>query len=100
MKIMRLKKMKFQMMYTCLTLQSCNRTSMNPVLQKSPKENCPEKNHQIHKTPIGLELLSGVLVVNLNEWLLMQKAFAAWINMKFVEVISKLLHLFLKFFTQ
>ena len=73
---------------------------MNTVLQKSPKENCPEKNHQIHKTPIGLELLSGVLVVNLNEWLLMQKAFDAWINMKFVEVISKLLHLFLKFFTQ
>ena len=43
MKMMGLKKIKFQMMNTCLTLQSCNRTSMNPVFQKSPKENCPGK---------------------------------------------------------
>ena len=28
-------------------------------------------------------------LVNRNQWLLMQKAFAAWINMKFVNVISK-----------
>ena len=39
MKIMVLKEMKFQMMNTCLTLQSCNCTSTNPVFQKSPKEN-------------------------------------------------------------
>ena len=41
--MMGMKKIKFQMMNTCLTLQSCNRTSMNPVFQKSPKENCPGK---------------------------------------------------------
>ena len=28
-------------------------------------------------------------LVNRNQWLLMQKACAAWINMKFVNVISK-----------
>ena len=47
-----------------------------------------EKNHQIQKkTLVGLEILSGVLVINANQWLFMQKAFAAWINIKFVEVI-------------
>ena len=99
MKIMGLKKVKFQMMNTFLTLQSCNRTSRNPVFQNSPKENCPGKESSDSKTLVGLEILSGVLVVNPNQWLLMQKAFAAWINMKFVEVISKLFHSFLKFFT-
>ena len=44
------------------------------------------------------EILSGILVVNPNQWLLMQKAFDAWINMKFVKVISKLFHSFLKCF--
>ena len=44
MKIMGLKKDKLQMMNTCLTLQSCNRTCMNPVFQKSPwKEIIQEK---------------------------------------------------------
>ena len=36
---------------------------------------------------IGLDILSGVLVVNTSQRLLMQKAFAAWINMKFVKVV-------------
>ena len=40
---MELKKVKFQMMNTCLNLQSCNCTSMSPAFQKSPKENCPGK---------------------------------------------------------
>ena len=43
MKIMGLKKMKFQIMNTCLTLQSCNGTSTNPVIQKSPKKKLPWK---------------------------------------------------------
>ena len=34
-KIMGLKKVKLEMMNTCLTLQSCNRTCTNPVFQKS-----------------------------------------------------------------
>ena len=43
-----LKKMKLQMMSTCLTLQSCNRICKNPVLQKSRrKKTAQEKNNQI-----------------------------------------------------
>ena len=39
-----LKKMKLQMMSTCPTLQSCNRTCKDPVFQKSRrKKNCPIK---------------------------------------------------------
>ena len=46
--------------------------------------------HQIQKkTLVELEILSGVIVVNTNQWLLMQEALAAWINMKFLKVISK-----------
>ena len=42
-------------------------------------------------------MLSGVLVVKTNQCLLMEKVFAAWINMKFVEGVSKVyFHLFLK----
>ena len=43
MQIMGLKKIKFQMMDTCRSLQSCNRTSTNHVFQKSPTENCQGK---------------------------------------------------------
>ena len=68
MKIMGLKKLKFQMMNTCLTLQSCNRRSMDPVFQKCPKKTAQEKNRQIQKkTPLGLKILSGVLVVNTHQ---------------------------------
>ena len=35
--------MKIQMKNTCLTLQSFNCASTNPVFQKSPKENYPGK---------------------------------------------------------
>ena len=101
MKIIGLKKVKFQMMNTCLTLQNCNRTCKNPVFQKSLwKKTDQEKNHQIQrKTLVGLEILSGALVVNTDQWLLMQKALAAWINMKFVKVISKAyFHSFFKYF--
>ena len=43
-----LKKMKLQMMSTCLTLQSCNRICKNPVIQKSRrKKTAQEKNNQI-----------------------------------------------------
>ena len=53
---------------------------------RKKKQIAQDKNHQIQmKTLIGLEILSGVLVVNTNQWLLMQKAFATWINMKFVK---------------
>ena len=48
---------------------------------------------------VGLEILFRVLVVNTNQWLLMQKAFAATMNMKFVKVILKVyFHSFLKYF--
>ena len=84
-----------------MILQSCNHTCMNLVFQKSQwKKTAPEKNHQIwKKTLVGLDILPCVLVVNTNQWLLMQKAFAAWINMKFRKVISKVhFHSFLKYF--
>ena len=98
---MGLKKVKLQMMNTCLTLQSCNRTCANSVFQESPrKKTVSEKNNQFQKKTLArLEILSGVLVVNKNQWLIMQKAFAAWTNMKIVKVISKLyFHSFLKCF--
>ena len=41
------------------------------------------------KTVVELKILSRLFVVNANQWLFMQKAFAGWINMKFVKVISK-----------
>ena len=48
---------------------------------------------------VGLEILSGVIVVNTNQWLLTQKAFAARINMKLEKVISWVyLHSFFKYF--
>ena len=40
---MGLKKVKVQVMNTCLTLQSCNRTCTNPVSKESVKENCSGK---------------------------------------------------------
>ena len=82
-------------------MQSCNRTCTNPVFQKSlKKETAQEKNHEIpKKTLVGLKILSGVPVVNKNQWLLIEKIFAAWINIKFVKVISKVyIHSFLKHF--
>ena len=40
-----------------------------------------------------------VRLVNTNQWVLIQKALAAWINMKFVKIISKVyFYSFLKFF--
>ena len=101
MKIMGLKEVKLQMMNTSLTLQSSNRTCTNPVFKKSPREKTTqEKNHQIQKkTLVRLEILSGVLVVNTNQWLLIQKTFATCINIKFVKVISKVyFHSFFKYF--
>ena len=63
MKIMGLKKVRLQIMHTCLTLQSCDCTCMKPVFQKSPlNKTAQENNHQIQKkTLVGLEILSGVL---------------------------------------
>ena len=54
--------------------------------QQSPlKKIAQEKNHRIQKkTLVAMEILSGVLVGNTNQWLLMQKAFTAWIKMQFV----------------
>ena len=78
MKIMGLKNVKFQMMNTCLALQSHNRTSINPEFEKKKgvkgvrKKTAPEKNYEIQKkTLAGLETFSGVLVINRNQWLLM-----------------------------
>ena len=70
-----------------------------PCVSKSPwKKTAQEENDQIQKkTLVRLEILTGVLVVNTNQWLLIQKAFAVWINMEFMKVISKLyFHSFLK----
>ena len=78
MEIMGLKKVKLLILFnTCLTLQSCSRTCPNPVFHKSPRKKASqEKNHQIQKKPaVELEILSRVLVVNANQWLLMQKVF-------------------------
>ena len=86
---MGLKKVKLQMMNTCLTLQSCNCTGTNPIFQKSVKENCPGKESTNSEEDARLEILSGVLVLKTNQWLLVREAFATWINMKFVKVISK-----------
>ena len=66
---------------TYLTLQSCNRTCTSPVFQKFPPENCPGKESS--GNTVRLEIFSCVLVVNTNQWPLMEKAFAAWINMKY-----------------
>ena len=50
-----------------------------------------KKNHQIQKkAAVELEILSVVIVVNANQRLLMQKAYAAWIKKKFLKIISKL----------
>ena len=96
MKIMGVKEVKLQMMNTSLTLQSSDRTCTNAVLKKSPwKKIAQEKNHQIQKkTLVRLEILSGVFVVNTNQWL-----FATCISIKFLKVISKVFfHSFLKYF--
>ena len=52
----------------------------------------------VSKESVKLVILSGVFVANANQWLLIQKAFADSGNMKFVKVISKLFHLFWKYF--
>ena len=70
-----------------------------PCVSKEPlKRTVQEKNHQIQKKAlVKLEKSRGT--VNTNQWLLMQEALAAWINVKFVKVISKVyFHLFLKYF--
>ena len=93
-KIKDLKKVKLQMMNTCLV--SLYKAATVHVRTLSFKRVCKRKeiNHQIQKkTQIELEVLPGALVVNTNQWLLMQKAFAAWINMKFVKVILTLIRL-------
>ena len=56
---------------------------------QSVKENCPGKESlDLRKTIVRLELLSGVCVVKTNQCIVMQKTFPAWINVKFVKVIS------------
>ena len=56
------KKVKFQIMNTCLTLQSCKRTSTNPfsrVSKVSERKNAQEKNCQFQKkTLVRFEILS------------------------------------------
>ena len=53
------------------------------VSKESVKENCPGKElSDLQEDTIRLEVLSGVLVVDTNQWLLIQKAFAARINMR------------------
>ena len=49
------------------------------------------KKHQIQKkTQVRLAIIADVLVINTNERLIiMQKAFAVWVNMKFENAISK-----------
>ena len=49
------------------------------------------KKHQIQKkTQVRLAIIADVLVINTNEKLIiMQKAFAVWVNMKFENAISK-----------
>ena len=103
MKLMGLKKVKLQIMNTFLTLQSFTRTCTNPQFQKSPrKKTAQEKNTQIQKKALVRNTLYGFIVVNTNQWLLIQKVFATWINVKFVKVISNIskvyFHSFLKFF--
>ena len=68
------------------------------VSKESLKKTAQEKNHQIQKKALAkLEKSCGT--VNTNQWLLMQEALAAWINVKFVKVISKVyFNLFLKYF--
>ena len=57
---------------------------------QSVKENFPGKeSSDLRKTLVRLEILSSVCVVKTNQCILMQKTFAAWINLKFVKVISK-----------
>ena len=67
-KTMGLKKLKLQMTNNFLAWQSCNCTCTNPVFQKSlRKKTAQEKNDQIQKTVVRLEILSGVFVVNTNQ---------------------------------
>ena len=70
------------------------------VFQKCPKEKCPGKELSVSEEDTSkIWNTLCVCVVNTNQWLLIQKAFAAWKNMKFVKIISKVyFHLFLKFF--
>ena len=59
------------------------------VSKDSVKENCPGKissDLEEDNSRIG-NTLRCFLLVKTNQWLLMQKAFATWINMKFVKVI-------------
>ena len=96
MKIMELKKVKLPMINTCQTLQSCNCTCINTVFQEFVKEN----NCQIQKkTLVGLEIHSGVLVVNTNQCLHMQKAFCCIDKYEIHESYLKSIPLFvLKYF--
>ena len=70
------------------------------VSKESPKKTNQEKNLQIRKKRAAkLEILSGVLMVNANQRLVMQKAFAAWKKKKFLKVVSKVyFHSFWKYF--
>ena len=82
--------------FTKLQPYFCNLCSKRVRERKLPRE----KNHQIQqKTAAELEILSEVLVVNANKWLIMQEAFAAWIKTKFLKIILKVyFHSFLKHF--
>ena len=51
------------------------------VSKESVKENCPGKELSHSEEVTGrIEIFSGVLLVNTNQWLLMQKEFDPWIN--------------------
>ena len=53
------------------------------VSKDSVKENCPGKaSSDSEEDTCRLGILFDVLVVTANQWLLIQKAFATWINMK------------------
>ena len=70
------------------------------MFQKSlQKKTAQEKNHQIQKkTLVGFEKL-WCSYGKYKKWLLIQKTFTAWRNMKFMKVISKVyFHSFLKYF--
>ena len=71
MKIMALKKVKLQMMNICLTLQRAVTVHLQTLCFKRVRE-----RKLLRKRFIRFRRrLSGFLVVNTNQWLLMQKAF-------------------------
>ena len=60
------------------------------VSEESMKENCPGKESlDLQEDTIRLEGLSGVLVVDTNQWLLIQKAFAAQINVRLGKLFQR-----------